>query len=91
VLLFVGDRGSVAERRVEAQRIVEALDGAEHRHMGLCLRAEAMPRQQLAFERAHSAGGANPDALLIRSINWRMGHKARAFWSRVDSGVLIPG
>ncbi len=46
-----------AERRVAAQRIVEALDVAEDSHPCLGLRAEATASQQLAFEGREEALG----------------------------------
>ena len=45
------DGRQVAERRVAAARIVEALDELEDRHARLGLRPEPSPVQQLAFER----------------------------------------
>ena len=67
-VLLVDDGRAVSERRVPAQRIVEAFDVAEAGHPGLGLRTEAAAGEQLAFEGREEALGHRVDAPM--SVKW---------------------
>jgi hypothetical protein len=55
ILLFEGDWRALPEPGVSAMRIVPAFDVAEDGEPGLDRRGEAVPGEQLAFERREEA------------------------------------